>query len=150
MNGSAHFTHRTSSRWTARYMPWLVIIWMTRIATTRQKLPPFLSTTSSIAAASYLSANRESKIRQRQTGRLPHERELTATLSGSRYFLPAFPSLILVMAAGLTRMAETAERGAPLALFYGVSSLYLFVSWCHAAGNCFPTEHGLLAYYPDP
>lgn len=72
------------------------------------------------------------------------------TLPGSRYFLPAFPPLMLVMAAGLTRIAGSAEGVALLALFYGVSPLYLFVGWRNAAVNCLSTEHGLLAYYPDP
>jgi 4-amino-4-deoxy-L-arabinose transferase-like glycosyltransferase len=63
---------------------------------------------------------------------------LILTLPGPRYFLPAFPAVALVMAWGLERVGEAAERVALLMLLYGGGALYLFVDWYRAAGGLCP------------
>lgn len=54
---------------------------------------------------------------------------LILTLPGPRYFLPAFPTLALMMACGLGRVEEAAERIMIAALLYCGGALYLFVDW---------------------
>jgi 4-amino-4-deoxy-L-arabinose transferase-like glycosyltransferase len=62
---------------------------------------------------------------------------LMATLPAPRYFLPAFPALAIVMAHGVLRSGEVAERLVILALLYAGGAWYLFVDWFRAAGGLF-------------
>jgi 4-amino-4-deoxy-L-arabinose transferase-like glycosyltransferase len=52
---------------------------------------------------------------------------IVTLLPDSRYFLPAFPALALVMASGLQSQLGTAERPTFLALCCGAQALYLYL-----------------------
>ena len=54
---------------------------------------------------------------------------LMVTLPDHRYFVPAFPSIALVMAQGIAQVSEVRERTVVLSLLSCVGALYLFVDW---------------------